>query len=316
MPKFFRDEAAAIIFAQQKHNEFQRVGSAAFAGLAERRRTSESLHPQWGQGASVSQVASLYLDSRKNTAGYKTLKNHIGKFVGRFGALAPDALSAISVHRWLDAELDELGQRTKYGIYTSCSQLWRWAIRYDFASTSLFEKVETPKKGQSEIAILTPGQMTLAIEASPNSYTLAWLLLGGFAGLRSCEIQRMVWGDVAEEIHIRREVIKKTRGIRERYVARTAPLDRRLVVGAPTDPVIPVSETTFRYHTKRLAAAIGFADGWPHNALRDSFASYLLADCDNAALVADQMGHTSPAMVHQSYARAVKKTEAAKWWGI
>ena len=302
--KYFQTETGALTWAQEQHQNYQKSGPEAFA-----------ITDKPDDAASLSAVISLFLAQRAGTAGEKTLRNHLGKFAGIFGGLAPDDISPVTVRAWFSGGLSEYEPRTRYGIFTSCRQLWRWALRYDHVKTALFDKVEPPSKGDSQIAILTPNQMEAALKESPNDYVTAWLALGGFAGLRSCEILRMDWADVGKEIHIRREVIKKTRGIKERYVARTDALNRHLArIGEKSGKVIPVALTTFYYHTKRLAESLGFEDGWPHNALRDSFASYMLAECEDAGKVAHEMGHTSPAMVHRNYARAVKKADAVKWW--
>ena len=55
---------------------------------------------------------------------------------------------------------------------------------------------------------------------------------------------------------------------------------------------------------------------WPQNCLRHSFASYHLAHHENAASTAFQMGHRDSNLVYSTYARAVRRSDAAKWWKI
>ena len=55
---------------------------------------------------------------------------------------------------------------------------------------------------------------------------------------------------------------------------------------------------------------------WPANALRHSFASYHLADCQDAAKTALQMGHKGTGMLFEHYRELVTPDDAAAWWGI
>ncbi|NDE18318.1 hypothetical protein EBZ80_25725, partial [bacterium] len=54
---------------------------------------------------------------------------------------------------------------------------------------------------------------------------------------------------------------------------------------------------------------------WRHNACRDSFGSYRMAELRNTHNVAEEMGN-SPAVVKKHYFQAVTKAEAGKFWAI
>jgi len=55
---------------------------------------------------------------------------------------------------------------------------------------------------------------------------------------------------------------------------------------------------------------------WPKNALRHSFASYHLAQFNDAAALSLQLGHTSPHLVFKHYRQVVRPKEAARYWQI
>jgi hypothetical protein len=63
----------------------------------------------------------------------------------------------------------------------------------------------------------------------------------------------------------------------------------------------------------RLGKALGIR--WPKNGLRHSFATYRLAQCQDAAKVALEMGNT-PNMIFRHYRELVTPQEAAAWWSI
>ena len=155
--------------------------------------------------------------------------------------------------------------------------------------------------------ILTASQMQALLEQEMPEWVLASLLLGGFAGLRTVEVQRMNWEDidaVSGQIHIRPEVIKSTAGFDQRIVDFTEPLTRRQnFFAGKTGRLVPEEITPRLFHYARVAAARSAGlDGWPNNALRHSFATYYLARCKSAPQTAYQMGHTNPAMVQRTYA--------------
>ena len=55
------------------------------------------------------------------------------------------------------------------------------------------------------------------------------------------------------------------------------------------------------------------ASDWPNNGLRHSYASYRLAQCQDAAKVALEMGNT-PTMIFRHYRELVMPQDAAAWW--
>lgn len=275
---------------------------------------------------SINRLAATFLDEHKGRPGHDTAKNHLDKLKAEFGGITLDELNPYRLRKWLQSL--PLQPRTIWGVYTTGRTLARWAVRFRFASVNPFEAMGPPDKGDPQKVILTVEQMkrlldvkkvAKAINAAPPSYMIAWIALGAFAGLRSEEILRMTWDQVdfeSGEIHVPDFAIKKTRGgMRERYVKMLPAFLKLCPRGENGAKIVPVSRTTFHYHATRLAGILG-ESSWPHNCLRHSFASYHLAMWEDAGKTAHQMGHTSTAMVHQNYARAVKKEEAEKWWGI
>ena len=67
----------------------------------------------------------------------------------------------------------------------------------------------------------------------------------------------------------------------------------------------------------RTASALAKEHGidWPNNGLRHSYASYRLAQCQDAAKVALEMGNT-PTMIFRHYRELVMPQDAATWWSI
>jgi integrase len=310
----------------KRRSAFFESEGGAWAWIDDRERERANGQPvtveRHADERSISSLARMYLEDRRGRAGHRLLANHLGKLCVEFGGLPLSSLSPYAARKWVMG-LD-LAPRTRWGIYSSCRSFGQWATRYKFAPANPFDAMEPPPRGDAPKAILTPAQFRalLAPESSQwvNHYMRAWIVLGGLAGLRTAEILRMDWSCLnfeAKEIHVPPTAIKKTRGgMRERYVTMLPAFLACMIGPQPEGPIIPVAETTFHYHATRIAERVLSAKEWPHNCLRHSFASYHLAMWEDAGKTAHQMGHTSSQMVHQNYARAVRKADAVEWWAI
>ena len=166
--------------------------------------------------------------------------------------------------------------------------------------------------------ILTPGQMAALLDLELPDHVRALLLLGGFAGLRTEEVERMDWANVntkTGQIHVLPGVMKDSGGYDQRIVDFTEPLKRRRAwLAKQSGPIIPMASETFHTHKRRACSPV--LEEWPDNCLRHSYATYHLARAKNASLTAFQMGHTSSAMVQKVYAVPAALADWRAWWAI
>jgi integrase len=166
--------------------------------------------------------------------------------------------------------------------------------------------------------ILMPAQMAKLLDLELPDHVRALLLLGGFAGLRTEEVERMDWANVnvrTGQIHVPPGAMKDSGGFDQRIVDLTEPLKRRRAwLAKQKGKIIPVASETL--HTHRRQACSPVLAEWPDNCLRHSFATYHLARAKNAGLTAYQMGHTSSSMVQRVYAVPAAMADWKKWWAI
>jgi integrase len=179
------------------------------------------------------------------------------------------------------------------------------------------EAVPAPKTSPAR-NILTPDQMKALLALELPDHVRALLLLGGFAGLRTEEIERMDWSQVntkSGQIHVPPGVMKDSGGFDQRIVDFTEPLKRRRAwLAKQSGKIIPVASETLHTHRRRACAPV-LAE-WPDNCLRHSFATYHLARAKNAGLTSYQMGHTSSAMVQKVYAVPAALADWKAYWAI
>ena len=237
----------------------------------------------------------------------KDLRVRLNRFAERFGDRTISDISGGEINAWLRG-FNPFNRNT---FRLRISTLFSYAIERKWSQSNPVEEVQKVK-ASAAIGILTPEQFATLLE-SATELTLAYWLLGGFAGLRRAEIERLDWHDVHfESGRIEVPALK----------AKTA--SRRLIQMQPNlaawmEPykgrVGRVSPPNLRKLLEEDRQKAGLKN-WPPNALRHSFASYHLAAFDNAAKLALELGHTSEELIFRHYRELVRPEQAAKYWAI
>ena len=143
---------------------------------------------------------------------------------------------------------------------------------------------------------------------------VAYLAIGGFAGLRHAELMRLDWSDVKLAQSTIVVCAKAAKTAQRRTVLIQPNLQKWLAPLARLSGALFKGDgSRFLHHVTAVARACEFP--WPHNGLRHSFASYRMAQCKNAAEVALEMGN-SPQMIFRHYRELVSPQDAGKWWTI
>lgn len=218
------------------------------------------------------------------------------------------------------AQLDDwlrslkISPRSRHNIRQTLITLFRFARSRGYLPderTTAAEKTARGKVVEGEIEIFQPEELSmLLIHATPD--LVPFLAIGGFAGLRPAEIQRLEWRDVRLE-----------QGFIEVKAKNSKTASRRLV---PIQPnlsawLTPYSEQTgpvcrmqkIQRKSSELAAKLKLK--WPNNGLRHSYGSYRLAILKNVAELALEMGN-SPGMIFRHYRELVAERDAKAWFSI
>jgi len=207
-------------------------------------------------------------------------------------------------------------------VYRYARLFWNWCVKVDLLAKSPWRAVvcpeSTPKRN-----ILTAAEMKTLLDEEMSDHLRASILLGGFAGLRTVEILRLNWEDVARgQIYIGPEVAKqKKKGNRERLVDMTDPLKKRMALfNKKRGPIVTVTEADFYWERRELVKRLrksGRLDWktFPENSLRHSFATYHLGKSGNPGTTAYQMG-TSIQLVISTYAVPARRSDWRSWWRV
>jgi integrase/recombinase XerD len=151
--------------------------------------------------------------------------------------------------------------------------LFSFAKRRGYVTENPVADVERAKERETEIAILSVGELARLVECASSDMLPFWAI-GAFAGLRRAEIERLTWSEVDFDA-----------GVIEVKASKSKTASRRLVTIQPNlrewlapyrtriGRVCPVNLQR-KINDDRDRAAL--RAGWPQNALRHSFGSYPL----------------------------------------
>jgi integrase len=359
----FRDHKEAETAAEQARIQAKNYGTDAFS-ISPRLRTEaiqaeQTLKPF---GASITEAVKFYAEHlRRETQSesvahvvkeilaskehdnlrprYLTdLRARFNRFAETFGERKIASLSAGEIDGWLRGFAWK--PITRNTIRLSLSTLFGYAEQRGWCQENPIAKVRKIRASGSPIGILTPEQLAKLLE-SARERTLPYWLLGGFAGLRRAEIERLEWKDVhfdlvkyeqftaalaTENEEAISKAEKEWRGsaLVEVPALKSKTASRRFVQIEPNlaawlEPYIGRTGKVCPQNLRKLLEADRKAAGltsWPPNALRHSFASYHLAHFHNAAKLALELGHTDQELLFRHYRELVKPEAAAKYWNI
>ena len=250
--------------------------------------------------------------------GIKQAKNCLARFSAMFGGIAPKDITADEIETWVE-DLP-FAARTVWNHYSQARQFYNWKGLREHVAVSPFLDVEAPPKTDDDarLEILTPEQMSRLLALDVQPWVKCKIVLGGFAGLRSCEIARMTYECVDEEyneINVKREESKGGKAMRPRSITLQEGVLRHLPKGKGQ----LIAESKEWKHHRGFPPAVKEAlgmDKFPLNALRHSFASYHLAHFRDQNKTAFEMGHTTPRLLYERYANSVSRRDAAAWWAL
>jgi len=337
--KFFKTRVEADTFAAQCRAARANEGNAVF-GNAELATYGKTV--QWAidfavahlraQEKSVSVADAIKeLVAARKAAGRNEeycwgLNHRLTKFQEAFPADTVAVITGKRIDDWLAG--------------LSCAPATRNTFRRDVITLMSFcerrgycEKNEAMKTEMATDIDKPPGIITPAeaagILAACDDDLIPYTAISMFAGLRAAEVEKLDWSEVdLEGGHIEVKAAKaKTQRRRLVPIADNLRgwLKDRAKVSGPITPInlrrkLDASRRVVGFGTPGTETEAERKQGvklreWPSSAMRHSFASYRLAQCQDAAKVALEMGN-SPAIVFAHYRELVKPKEAARYWGI
>jgi integrase len=276
-----------------------------------------------GNGADVPSVVASFLTAKMGKGNsvhhMRQLRSDLTSFAEAF--VRPiNQITRADVEGWLNRRM--VAARRWNNLRETLVSLFRFARREGAIGVNLCgpELVER-KRVKVKVETYTPDELQKLLSASPVEW-LPLLVLGAFAGIRPMEIcpdprnggekPPLRWENVLWEkrkVDIPAEVSKVGR---RRFAALN---DTAAAWLQPwrhaTGPIVP--RLDMHKHTSRIAKAAEVT--WKNDGLRHSYASYRLAQTQDMASLALELGN-SPAMIFRHYLDLKHEEEAAEWFGV
>lgn len=268
--------------------------------------------------STVATMVASYLADKKSEVSKITLRQlawGLRMLSEQFGKYSPGDITSIVAIRWVK-QLD-LTTRGRFNVFAVCRGFYNSPEVREAVPVNPFSNAPLKTDKDSRMRILTPAEMQKLLGHEFPDWFKAWLVCGGFAGLRTCEIERIPRRAIDwdyNEIVIRKEDSKGGEAARPRSTSILPAFARHL---PKSDLPILEGATKKKFDRLRIEAAeLCGEKNWMKNSLRHSFASYHLAHFRDATKTAYELGHTSPTLLYKTYANCVSRRDAEQWWNL
>ena len=284
------------------------------------RQAVQTLLPQLQareHGLSVADAVKRLLESKRAVGLSERHLYCIENWLARFAADHAERLLANftlrDVERWLNAL--PMGAQSVNPCKATLHSLFAYGVKMGAGVANPVSGIDSRKVVRPAPSILTPAQLSaLLMACGDDAEMLGYVAVGPFAGLRRAEIERLKWGDVNLARGFVTVGAESAKAAKRRLVPVCAALREWLApIAQRAGRIAPTINFRRRFHAVRKAA--GLLHAWEGNELRHSYASYRLAETQNAAQTAPKLGN-SPTVLQQHYRELCTPTDAAAWFAV
>lgn len=262
-------------------------------------------------------VVQEFLETKRQAGCRASYLETLGYKLSRFGAAFRDqpisTLSHQAIQEWVQNL--KVSPRSQGHYLADLQNLFNFARKHGYVRINPAGKLDKVRHDHNPVGILTVRQTKhlLATTEATDPEMVAFVVLGLFAGIRHEERQRLDWNaiDLKRKFVEIRSAAAKTR--HRRIVDLKDNAIAWLAKVAKTEGPIAPSDSAYRLSTLIKKAKI---DPYPRNALRHSFASYLMAETENAPKVAAQLGQTNIDTLYRNYREVVSREDAAGYFEL
>jgi integrase len=316
----------ATVRGQHRHVVFSRIG-----GKEKRTFFNTRLEARLHRDALVEKLETGGTDAFKESSGLSVEKawkeftlvrmpklkvgNHTrllnwwwGHFVEKYGTMGINDIKPVHIEAFLSRP-SWCGTTAQQG-FVYLRLVWNWLVRYELAAVNPVLKIDSPKAAPEHHLLTMPQIKRLLALTEKNNRLRAWLVLGLFGGMRISEVGRCLPKHIeAEEIFV---PIRKSTDPKPR--PRFVPIHPALLRHLPKK-WDRLEEGFIKRDRTELCNEMGWAE-WPQNCLRHTSASMHRAMWQDSSKTAYFLGHSSPRMVEEKYARGVRQSEAKAFWAL
>jgi integrase len=257
-------------------------------------------------------------------------RSNASAFCRIFGVKLMSEISTADVEQWLADLRRKYAPQTVVNFRRAAQTLYNFATPRDYCPRNVVEAIQPPRIIPKDgVGIFTPAEAEAILHAADKEL-VPWLALAFFAGLRSAELDRLTWSDVKFKQNWIEVPAAKSKTAQRRLVTMVSALAAWLAPYQDREGSIRPKHFHFKRRLAYRAAGFGKPGSEtaqekaagirlrpaPSNAARHSFASYRLADTNDAAKTALELGHTSTALLFSTYREVATAEDAARYFAI
>jgi site-specific recombinase XerD len=290
-------------------------------------------HAKPARPLAIKEAITRFLEAKQRAGRRPVYLKNLSYTLNTFGRHFGDRLVNDVTHEEIEAWVLSLplSLRSQAHYYSDLSNLFSYSVKQNHCAANPIDRLERPRGEDAAIGILTVEQAARLLELAHEHHGLGMLpfiTIGLFCGLRREELMRLEWSRVnmAEGFIEVTAAASKTRQRRIVRLTHTLPNGRngKAIVYQPAIKWLrrvtipnagPVTPSDAPYQLQQLAELAGIQP-YPRNALRHSFASYLMALTQNAAVVAEQLGHAGFESLYRNYRQLVTPKSATQYWQL
>jgi integrase len=311
--------ASASLGTQERAEYLDAVAQLAPYGLS-LRSAVQMLLPQLKarqNGLSVEEAVKRVVESKRKARLSErhtyTLENRLGRFAKDFPTRPLASFTMPDVEGWLNGL--PVGAQSQNHYKAALHSLFAHGVKLGACTANPVAGIDTRKVVRSAPSILSPSQLAALLTACADDAEMqAFVAIGAFAGLRTAELQRLRWQDV----NLRRGFVTVGAQSAKTSLRRLVPICDALrewlePIAKTAGPV--AATTNFRRRFLAVRKAAGLADVWEGNELRHSYATFRLAETQDAAKTALEMGN-SPGILLSHYRELATPQDAVAWFAV
>ena len=284
----------------------------------------------------ITELCKAFYDRQmKEGRAYRTIADdrwRLNQFAKAFGDMYSSQCTSTDIFRYLEAKPPGTNRRSHF---KTLKKLWRWAVQSGRVDADPMSKLQPADEWgvnaehlsivfYSRLLRVVAGKEPASKGQEPTTkyqFLLPYFVLGGMAGMRTCELVRsnpgdpvLNWQDILwakNLIVVRHEVAKQTRSRdHKRYVPLEPEAAEILRPLACEGPVITCCDNHLYIKRRELAREMSIK--LPENCLRNSYATYALT-FRSIGEVAKAMGDAE-STVKRFYVQTLEPGAGHEWF--
>lgn len=310
-------EAAAILTDEAKRDAVEALRLLRGAGSLRQAAEFYRRHaPIAARSISFSDLQEEFLDSKVHAnRRFETVRNYrqrLNRFGARFGDRRVHEISTREIERWVsEGEYSAISRRNDLNALTV---VFNFAVRRGYLVVNPASAIDKPSTDERVPEILSIDEVTALLKAAAGN--VAWqpmvpyLSISLFAGLRPTELKLLQ----RKNINVNERFIRVTPPTAKRRRQRLVDVSENLAEWLQAYPVAGDEIFFSRKYFTRIRGKAAVA--WSKQILRHTFVSFHLAQHEDAAKTALQVGHLRVDVMFNHYRNLVTKSDASCFWSL